>query len=374
MADGLLFSATLEASVRVENLPAHRSIVAVELQADGVWRICGAGSSDAYGLAALEIQAQRDSSVYAMAVDAWGAGWQPALSVAVGDTVRPPVFTGWLYRVTQAGVLAEFEPAWWDASAVGPQPVGTAMLEAVRYYQPIVHGPVALDFKDAVGDQYWASVVSLLQFDGADGSTTVVDGKGLTWVIAGAAQIDTAYSMFGGASLLKSTDADYLRLPPNVGLNFGTGDFTLEFYHRRTALSESTVLGSGQSAYGPGCVTLFFNTTYPGATPGALTFVLQADSYALLHSDSYTPGVGVFAHIAITRQAGVLRMFIDGNLTGTVSSSVPIDLSAGTGTFLGRSGWSATGSNGHYDGFRVTKGVARYTASFAAPTEAFPAG
>lgn len=237
----------------------------------------------------------------------------------------------------------------------------------------MIPGIMAGQMRLAGGDPYWANVVSLLHFDGADGSTTIIDEKGLTWTVAGSAQIDTAQSVFGGASLLKSADSDYILLPPNVGMNFGTGDFTLEFWHRRAALGARTILGSGQGSYDPAAsVTLFFNSTYPSAADGAITFVYSATPLAVIDSGAFTPAVGDFAHIAITCQSGTKRMFIDGQLTDSVTDSYPVDLSAGSGTFLGRSGWSSVGSSGHYDDFRVTKGVARYTANFIPPSAPFP--
>lgn len=222
------------------------------------------------------------------------------------------------------------------------------------------------------GDPYWDNVVSLLHFDGADGSTTIIDEKGLTWTVAGSAQIDTAQSVFGGASLLKSGDSDYLLLPTNAGMNFGTGDFTLEFWHRRVALGERTLMGSGQASYVATAPVLFFNSTYPATTNGALTFVFNSSTTQVLDSGVLTPAVGAFAHIAITRQGNTFRMFIDGVMTDSLTSIDAVDFSAGAGTYFGRSGWNSGGSNGHYDEFRATKGVARYTANFIPPTGPFP--
>jgi hypothetical protein len=141
-----MYGSTLGATVRVAGMPATRRIAAVEQGPDGTWRVCGSGASDASGNATLMLQvSSQQSRVYALAVDEWGKAWAPSMTVAVGDTIRPSTFIGFLYRVTSAGQLPAAEPAWWSDAVQTPQPVGTAMLEAVRYYQPLAHGPIPLE-------------------------------------------------------------------------------------------------------------------------------------------------------------------------------------------------------------------------------------
>lgn len=148
MSEENLSNGVLQAQVRVDSMPAARQIVAVERQTDGTWRIAGSGASDENGLAELLIQAQYQSDIYALAIDEWGSKWEANMVVAVGELVRPTSFVGWLYRATQAGTLPAAEPEWWNSAAIGPQPSGTATLEAVRYYRPLVHGPLNVDFVD----------------------------------------------------------------------------------------------------------------------------------------------------------------------------------------------------------------------------------
>ncbi|MNF88432.1 hypothetical protein D3C84_709270 [compost metagenome] len=135
----------MQSQVRVEGLPAARTIVVVERQPDGLWRVCGSGQSNSGGLGEVVVEANPASEIYAVAVDNWGTPWRTSMSVAFGDTVRPSQFAGLLYQVTQAGVLPAEEPEWPSLGA-GPQPVGTAVIETVRYWQPIAHVPVPLAF------------------------------------------------------------------------------------------------------------------------------------------------------------------------------------------------------------------------------------
>lgn len=133
--------ATIAARVQVDGLPAAREVLAVERQPDGAWRIAG-NLRTADGALDLRVTG---GAVYAVALDDYGEVYQPSLAVAVGVIVRPTLFAGWLYRITEAGSLPAVEPTWWDETHAGPQPLGTARAEVVRYYRPLAHGPIPVE-------------------------------------------------------------------------------------------------------------------------------------------------------------------------------------------------------------------------------------
>jgi len=133
--------ATLQARVRVDGLDAAREVLTVERQTDGAWRIAG-NLRTADGALDLRVTG---GAVYAIALDDYGALYQPNLAVAVGDVIRPSVFKGWLYRITEAGSLPASEPDWWDGNLTGPQGLGTARAEVVRYHRPLAHGPITVE-------------------------------------------------------------------------------------------------------------------------------------------------------------------------------------------------------------------------------------
>lgn len=133
--------ATIAARVQVDGLPAAREVLAVERQPDGAWRIAG-NLRTADGALDLRVTG---GAVYAVALDDYGEVYQPSLAVAVGVIVRPTLFAGWLYRITEAGTLPAIEPTWWDETHAGPQPLGTARAEVVRYYRPLAHGPIPVE-------------------------------------------------------------------------------------------------------------------------------------------------------------------------------------------------------------------------------------
>lgn len=136
--------ATLAARVRVSGVDAAREVVAIERPADGLWRVAGQGVTVA-GILSMELQVT-GGQVFAVALDDFGVQYQPNLDVTVGQTIRPTVYAGWLYRITEAGTLPATEPEWWPIDGDNaPRELGTARAVAVRYYRPLAHGPVPVE-------------------------------------------------------------------------------------------------------------------------------------------------------------------------------------------------------------------------------------
>lgn len=136
--------AVVQARVRVDGALASREVVLVEKPSDGQWRMAGYGPTpDGEGTIDVRVT---DGSLYAIGLDDWGTVFTADLAVAVGQTIRPPVFSGWLYRITEAGTLPATEPEWWAAEGENPsRPLGTARAIAVRYYRPLAHGPIPVE-------------------------------------------------------------------------------------------------------------------------------------------------------------------------------------------------------------------------------------
>ncbi|GLU42310.1 hypothetical protein [Pseudomonas sp. NBRC 100443] len=136
--------ATLDATLKVDGVPANRDIVAFERVPSGEWRVAGYGAT-VDGNLDMDLRVAGSGQVYVMAMDDWGTVFQPLLDVAEDELIRPTVFMGWTYRITQSGQLPAVEPNWWDDSLQGPQPLGTARAEVHRYYPPQGRGPIPVE-------------------------------------------------------------------------------------------------------------------------------------------------------------------------------------------------------------------------------------
>lgn len=210
-------------------------------------------------------------------------------------------------------------------------------------------------------DPFYSSVVALLHFNGADGSTTFTDQTGKIWTPNGNAQIDTAQSEFGGASGLFDGSGDFISTPQHTDFDITSGDFTLEMWLRPAVLSGTQSIVSKVQTGSNGWILDIGPT-------GRVTFTFIAVNNWL--SASGISAV-VWSHVAVTRSGNTLRHFINGILDATNTISNGIVASAITTI-----GETAVGTpqyyNGWIDDLRITKGVARYTANFTPPAQQFP--
>lgn len=209
-----------------------------------------------------------------------------------------------------------------------------------------------------------AFTVLLAHFDGADGSTTLTDSSLTTphaLTAGGNAQIDTAQSKFGGSSLLLDGTGDSVSFDgSNADFTFGTADFSIDWWMRTNdaALEGGAVrriLGMGGSATRP---DIYINTN------GTLEFGISTGA---IETSTTSVADGAWHHCAITRAGTALRLFIDGvQEGGGATNSTNFD--GANPSYIGRYQVSAIGHyNGWIDEFRISKGIARWTANFTPP-------
>jgi hypothetical protein len=213
-------------------------------------------------------------------------------------------------------------------------------------------------------DPYIGNVSLLLHGDGANGSTTIVDSSPSpkTVTVFGDAQISTAQSKFGGSSLVFDGTGDYVEAASSAEFALGTGDFTLELWYYHISGTDTGICAnnSGASAGINFTVTPFSNFRAYIGTSGFNIF-----------DSSSGPTASTWQHLALVRSSGALTLYIDGTAAGTADWT---GVNAGnTATFsVGSAFGNARFTNGYIDDFRITKGIARYTANFTPPTAPFP--
>lgn len=221
-------------------------------------------------------------------------------------------------------------------------------------------------------------VVNLLHLDGTDGSTTITDVVGDTWTANGNAQIDTAQSKFGGASLLVDGTGDSVSKAADTDLSFGSGaiDYTIEGWGRVNTLTNNygSLFANGEAT---------FTTSARGicAFGAAAPIAGQRKKLAIIGNDAGLPvvgttdldSIGAFFHWAVCRSNGTTRLFLDGAVENSTAASITMTWGS-NGSQLGENIWD--GAAGHFDGWidevRITRGLARYTGAFTPPSVAFP--
>ena len=214
------------------------------------------------------------------------------------------------------------------------------------------------------GDPYFANVSLLLHMDGTNGSTTFTDSSSnnLTVTLSGNVQISTAQSQFGGASAYFDGNGDYLRYL-NASLFDISGDFTIEGWWNLTQVNQYqgfTILFCG----------IELDRCQWAIVGNAFEFYWNG-LRIINHAYTVSNLLNTWTHLAITRGGSTIKMWINGINVASATNSVSIDLSGislgsqqNNGNYFGY-------LNGYLDEFRVTKGMARYTANFT-PTGPFP--
>lgn len=209
-----------------------------------------------------------------------------------------------------------------------------------------------------MSDPDYSSVSLLLHCDGTNGSTTFTDDSPSPKTVTanGNAQINTAQSKFGGASAAFDGAGDYLSAPNSTDLQLGSSNFTIEMWvYNATGQGSFALISKGSEWRLNNDSNRWVWSNAPGSSN---VFVIGGSVSA-----------ATWTHLALVRNGTTTTLYKDGV---SVASGTSANVTDSTGALtIGYDG-SMPDWNGYVDDIRITKGVARYTADFTPPTEAFP--
>ena len=198
-----------------------------------------------------------------------------------------------------------------------------------------------------------------LAFNEIHGAVTATDvsTSGHVPVFNGNAKISDERPRFGGTSSYFDGNGDYLVLPDSEDWNFGTGDFTIEFWVLRTGVSKyEGILGENAESWNSGVPVIVIFDTKILITEGEFDKKTQA-------STSFNPNT--WYHVAFSRGGGFMRLFVNGKLEGFAADTYEYDFNE---MRIGRYNVGTDYDFGGYlDDLRITKGAARYTSNFDPP-------
>jgi hypothetical protein len=233
----------------------------------------------------------------------------------------------------------------------------------------------------AATDPYWNNVSFLLVGNGANNTNTNIKDSSknnLAVTNNGSTVISTAVSPpavtnAGVGTVLYNYGSNYLTIPYSALFNF-TGDFTIESWaYQRAYQFVVTLIGNYNSwpNTGNGNIGIFAGN---GSLATKYTVALNGVFPAIT---STTPIIlNAWVHIALVRAGNIITLYINGLNNGTYTDSATYKGTQNT-IYIGTSGDGLTRTwDGYIYDLRITKGVARYTASFTPPpfppTAAFP--
>jgi len=157
---------------------------------------------------------------------------------------------------------------------------------------------------------------------------------------------------------------DYLTAPFNSGYNFGTADFTIEFWVRTTSTAAyATALRLGDS-WTTGSWALYLNDGGGTGYPSWWSFTLNQ----VLSTTGAVVNDGQWHHIAVVRSGSTVTMYIDGVSRGTLSVGTNSIGDTSTQLWIGRDASNVRELAGNISNLRIVKGTAVYTANFTPPT------
>lgn len=177
----------------------------------------------------------------------------------------------------------------------------------------------------------------------------------------GNAQISTSVKKYGTGSLAFDGTGDWLLVPDSIDQRLGTGNFTIECWLYLSATGTARgIVGKGTS------------------TTGWLLSTNTSNAVVFTYGTSTITSTGTLAgttwyHIAVVREGtgtNQTKIYIGGTNDGT--GTVSTDFTQTNAAYIGANRTGGDPMNGFIDDLRITKGVARYTATFTPPTAAFP--
>jgi len=161
---------------------------------------------------------------------------------------------------------------------------------------------------------------------------------------------------------------DYLSVANNSDFVVGTSDFTMECYVYQTSQSsESTVFGLKHTANASSWRGYAFYITTGGALYWLGEDAASGGWDVLLNAGDGTISLNRWHHISATRDGTTFRLFIDGILQTSATSSVDLN-DTGAGFYVGQTGYNTQYFNGFISNLRIIKGTALYTSNFTPPS------
>ena len=159
---------------------------------------------------------------------------------------------------------------------------------------------------------------------------------------------------------------DYISVAPSghADFTFGTGDFCIEGWFNRIALS-------GTSSYSYICDFRYSggNTLRPACYMTNLNTLIYAVGSSTKITASTNAVVGTWFNVAIARSGSTTTMYLNGTSVGSFTDNT--DYASGRPWFFEYPQSNAYGFKGYATELRISKGVPRHTGNFTPSTTAF---
>ncbi len=218
----------------------------------------------------------------------------------------------------------------------------------------------------AVLDQYFEYVTLLLPGNGTNGAqnNTFLDSSTNNFTITrNGNTTQGTFSPYGDNwSNYFDGAGDYLTTAASNVNNFGTGDWTFEFWINSTQTTRVDPIGWNYSFSSAGWAGVILNV----AASGQMSWYEQSNQRINATSTGWNNGA--WNHIAVSRSGNSIRMFLNGTQVGSTYTTSFSYGANSTGFIVGVNNDGTGPLNGYISNVRIIKGTAQYTANFTPPT------
>jgi hypothetical protein len=206
-------------------------------------------------------------------------------------------------------------------------------------------------------DTYASNVVSLIHFNGTNGSTTIPDATGNIITLNGNTNLNTSVYKLGSASGYFDGNGDFITFTDTITgrLALGTNDFTIEAFVYPTSTDSSDR-----------CIWGTLSTNYYGIYQYGANFYWYEAGSRYCATANIT--ANTWYHVALVKSGTTIDVFLDGvksSTSRTFSTSIAVNT-----YYLGANG-GAHPFIGYIDEFRWSNRIARYSSNFTSPSAEF---
>ena len=209
------------------------------------------------------------------------------------------------------------------------------------------------------------------QYNGNLTNNNIVDYSNYNAVITRTGRMTSGtMSPYTGIYSLNVSGSNWLYTPSNAILNFGTNDFTVEFWGYTTSFGNGGLVGWCMWDNGTTTARFTLNTSATGATTDS--------GYGLAFGtptqvNSVTVVVNTWVHYALTRKGSDWRWYTNGVNNQYTTSSASFS-PASVQTTIGNYPSSYSTATGYISNLRIVNGTALYSGSTSFTPSAIPLG
>jgi len=238
--------------------------------------------------------------------------------------------------------------------------LGTAVENNLVDFDPVNTKVLLYEEPSGGIDQYTSLMI---HSDTFDGDSVFKDSSSYMRTLAvSGAKHKTVKAKFGTSSMFFDGTNDFVEATQATELDFGTGEFTVDFWAYTLGNSGYAVFFGNYKV--DTCLTFHQSDNSGAASVGTI----DAGQSTSAGKINFTIPINTWFHAAIIRISNTLYAYINGTFAGSITTN--LNFTSNEGWRLGCMTYQGSENyfwNGYIDEFRISKGIARWDNDFIPP-------